>query len=131
MKVRSVAPVREVFHPAAIQLRGNSHKTKVFFVNKRGRYTNCRSLGPANGNTKCGDASEELDKCCSAAVYPFKLSLCKQALHELLAYGDTDKRNTIREAEKPPTHRLLDGVHHRAAAVGAVVGHQVFLEGDL
>lgn len=63
---------------------------------------NCRSLGPANGNTKCGDASEELDKCCGAAVYPFKMSLCKQALHGLLAYGDTDKSNTIREAENLP-----------------------------
>lgn len=85
-----------------MQLRRNSHKTKVFFVNKGGRYTNSTSLGPANGNTKCGDASGGFDKCCSAAVYPFKLPLCKQVLHGLLAYGDTDKSNTIREAENLP-----------------------------
>lgn len=43
---------------------------------------------------------------------------------------DTDKSNAIREAEKAPTHRSLDAVHHGAAAVGAVVGHDLVPEGN-
>lgn len=70
---------------------------------------NSRAPGSTNGSRKCSDERKELDKCCGTAVYPFKLSLCKQALHGLLAYSDTDNSNTIREAEQLPlTDRWME-----------------------
>lgn len=93
-KVRRLTPVCEVFHPAAMQLNREQSQESTGFPPPTHTH-NCKSPGWANGNTKCSDKRGELD-------YPFKTSLCKQGLHGLFAYGDTDNSNTIREAEKLP-----------------------------